>query len=43
MKSMTMRLKAKGSDEKNNNDPTHELKVPPRSSFKPTPDGAPEK
>jgi hypothetical protein len=42
MKSMTMRLKAMGSDEKHNDDPVCELKVPTYTSFKPTPDGAAE-
>lgn len=42
MKSMTMRLKAMGSDEQHNSDPVYGLTVPPYTSFKPTPDGVAE-
>jgi hypothetical protein len=40
MKSMTMLLKAMGSDEKRNNDLVQTVGVSPIHSFKRTPDGA---
>ena len=42
MKSVMMLLRAMGSDEKHNNAPIYELKAPPHTAFKPTPDGAAE-